>query len=45
MCSHQWYTMTGGVTTDDCDDGVHAEYVDTVEQFMGITVSSGPQHI
>ena len=34
-------------TSDDCDDGVSGEYVDTVEQFMGITVSlsSKPQHV
>ena len=42
--------LTGGVTSelvtsvslytsDNCDDGVSGEYVDTVEQFMGITVS------
>ena len=39
--------LTGGVTVDDCDDGMSAEYVDTVEQFMGITVtsSSEPQHL
>ena len=37
--------LTGGVTADDCDEGVSAEYVDTVEQFMGITVSSESQHI
>ena len=37
--------LTGGITADDCDDGVSAEYVDTVEQFMGTTVSSKSQHI
>ena len=25
-------------TSDDCDDGVSSEYVDTVEQFMNVTV-------
>ena len=36
--------MTGGVTADDCDDGVSA--VDTVEQFMGVTISLvEPQHV
>ena len=30
-------------TSDDCDDGVSG--VDTVEQFMGITMSSKLQHI
>ena len=29
----------------DFDDGMSAEYVDTVEQFMGITVSLESQHI
>ena len=37
--------LTGGVTADDCDDGVSAEYVDTVEQFVRNTVSSESQHI
>ena len=32
-------------TPDDCDDDVSAEYVDTVEQSTGITVSSESQHI
>ena len=33
-------------TLDDCDDDLSAEYVDTVEQCLGITVySSEPQHI
>ena len=33
------------VVSDGCDDGVSAEYVDTVEQFIRNTVSSEPQHI
>ena len=41
--------MTGGVTSDVCDDGMSAECVDTVEQFMDITctVTSPlePQHV
>ena len=38
--------LTGGITADDCDDGVTAEYVDTVEQFIRNTVSSAEsQHI
>ena len=32
-------------TSDDCDDDVSAAYIDIVEQFMGITVSSERQHI
>ena len=34
-------------TSGDCDDGVSGKYVDTVKQFMGITVSLElvPQHI
>ena len=31
-------------TSDDCDDDVSAEYVDTAKQFMDITVSSESQH-
>ena len=38
--------LTGGLTSDDCDDdGVSAECVDTVEQFISNTVSSESQHI
>ena len=38
--------LTGGITADDCDDGVTAEYVDTVEQFIRNTVSSAEsQHM
>ena len=31
-------------TSDDCDDGVSAEYADTLKQFLSITLSLGPQH-
>ena len=37
--------LTGGVTVNDCGDGVSAEYVDTVEQFMGTTMSSESQQL
>ena len=37
--------LTGGVTADDCDDGVTAECVDTVEQLVRNTVSSESQHL
>ena len=37
--------LTGGVTADDCDDGVTAECVDTVEQLLRNTVSSESQHL
>ena len=36
--------LTGEVTSDDCDDGVSAECVDTVKQFLDITVLSELQH-
>ena len=37
--------LTGGVTSDDRDDGVSAEYIDKVEQFIRNNVSSESQHI
>ena len=41
--SESWILLTGGVTADDCDDGVST--VDTVEQFIRNTVSPESQHI